>query len=74
MATLDEVLELVTAADTKQDSIIALLNGLKQQLADALSGVTLPPPVQAKIDAIWNQAKANADELDTAIAANTPPA
>lgn len=74
MATLDETLAAVTAEDTKVDSIIALVAGLKQQLADALAGTTLPPATQAKIDAIFSQATASAGKIDTAITANTPPA
>ena len=72
MATLQQVLDTVTAESTKEDSIIALLNGIKQQLADALSGATLPPAVQAQVDAIFQQATDNASKLDAAIAANTP--
>ena len=74
MATLDETLAAVTAEDTKVDSIIALVAGLKTQLADALSGTTLPPATQAKVDAIFAQATASAGKIDTAITANTPPA
>lgn len=73
MATLDETLAEVTAEDTKVDSIIALIGGLQQQLADALSGATLPPGVQAKVDQIFAQATASAGKIDTAISANTPP-
>lgn len=72
MATLDETLAAVTAEDTKVDSIIALVAGLKQQLADALSGTTLPPATQAKVDQIFAQATASAGKIDTAISANTP--
>lgn len=72
MATLDETLAAVTAEDTKVDSIIALVDGLKKQLADALAGVTLPPDTQAKVDAIFAQANASAGKIDTAITANTP--
>jgi Mg/Co/Ni transporter MgtE len=74
MATLDETLAAVTAEDTKVDSIIALVDGLKKQLADALAGTTLPPETQAKVDAIFQQATASAGKIDTAITANTPPA
>lgn len=73
MATLDETLAAVTAEDSKVDSIIALVDGLKKQLADALAGTTLPPAVQAKVDAVFAQATASAGKIDTAITANTPP-
>jgi hypothetical protein len=75
MATLDEVLVLVTDENTKLDSVIALVDGLKAQLDEALAGTTLPPAVQAKVDAIFAAATTNAgkivDALDTT---NTPPA
>lgn len=74
MATLQELLDLVTAEGTKEDSIIALLNGIKQQLADILAGSELPPGVQAQVDAVFAAATANANKLDAAITANTPAA
>lgn len=73
MPTLDEVLQQVTDEDTKVDSIITMLSGVEQQLKDALAGVTLPPAVQAKVDAVFAKAKGSADKIDAAIAANTPP-
>jgi altronate dehydratase len=66
MATLDEVLADVTDEGTQIDSLSVLVAGLKQQLADALSGTTLPPAVQAKVDAVFAG--------DDAINANTPAA
>lgn len=73
MASLDETLAAVTAEDTKADSIIALLAGIKAQL-DAVIGGALPPAAQAKVDAIFAQATASSGKIDTAITANTPPA
>ena len=74
MATsLDQVLADVTAESTLDDSIIALLQGIAQQLKDALSGVTLPPAAQAKVDAIFAATEANVAKVTAAIAANTPP-
>lgn len=70
MATLDETLAATTAEDTKIDSIIAYNTGIKKQLDDALSGASLPPGVQAKVDAIFAQANASAAKIDTAMAAN----
>ena len=72
-ATLDQVLSDVTAQTTKLDSIVSLITGLKQQLADALAGTTLPPAVQAKVDAIFATAEANSAKIDTALSANVPP-
>lgn len=71
MATLDDVLAKVTEESTQDDSIIALLQGLKQQLTDALSGATLPPAVQAKVDAVFDKDSANVTKVSEAISANT---
>ncbi len=73
MATLDDVLAVVTEEAGQIDSMIALMTGLQQQLADALAGITLPAQVQAKVDAIFTQAKADSDKIVAAIAANSPP-
>lgn len=74
MATLDEVVAKVTEEDTAIDSLIALVQGLKGQLDDVLSGVTLPPGVQAKVDAIFSAVEDNPQRIQDAIDANTPPA
>jgi hypothetical protein len=42
-------------------------------LAEALADTTLSPLVQAKVDAIFNQAKADSEEIVAALAANSPP-
>lgn len=72
MATLDQVLADITEENTRLDSIAALIGGLRQQLADALSGANLPPEVQAKVDAIFTAAEANKGKIDDALNANTP--
>ena len=59
MHTLDEVLAEVTKETDEAASITALINGLRQQIADALAGQTIPPPLQAKVDAIFAAAQAN---------------
>jgi len=74
MATLDETLAAVEAETTADDSIIALLEGLKAQLDEALSGATLPPAVQAKVNAVFSTATNNVAKVTAAVAANTPPA
>jgi nitrogen fixation protein len=74
MADLDQVLTSVTDEDTLIDSVIALLNGVEQQLKDALAGVTLPPGVQAKIDAVFDKVEASKAKVNAAIVANTPAA
>lgn len=72
--TLDQVLADVTDESTKLDSLGAFIAGLKQQIADALSGTTLPAPVQAKIDAVFAGVEANKAKVQTALDANIPPA
>ncbi len=72
--TSDEALAAVTAEDTRVDSLIALFATTKQQLADALSGVTIPPAVQAKINSIFDLSAAGAAKIDTALNTNVPPA
>lgn len=74
MATLDEVLVDVKAETTQITSLSVLTAGLKQQLADALSGVSLPPGVQAKVDAIFSGVESNKQAVVDAINSNTPAA
>lgn len=71
MATLQEVLDNVAAETTVIDSVLALITGLQQQLADILSGVNLPPAVQEKVDAVFAAVDANKAKLSTAIVTNT---
>lgn len=74
MATIDQLVQDVNDEDTLADSVGVFIAGLKQQLADALSGTTLPPDVQAKIDAAFATAEASKAKLSAAIVANTPSA
>ncbi len=68
MATLADTLALVTAEDTTIDSVLALVQGLKDQIASA--GLT--PADQAKVDAIFAQATSDQAKLQTALDANVP--
>jgi predicted choloylglycine hydrolase len=74
MATLDELLQDVSDESTQIDSLATLTAGLKQQLQDALSGASLPPAVQAKVDAVFAAVDANKGKVVDAINANTTPA
>lgn len=74
MAKIEEVLQDISDESTLEDSILALVTGIKQQLADALANVTVPADVQAKIDAAFAQLEANKAKLTDAITANTPAA
>ncbi len=71
MATLDDTLQAVTDEDTRVDSVIALLNGLKTQLDGVIAG-NLPPNLQAKVDAIFAEATGSSAKIDAAITSNTP--
>lgn len=71
MATIQEVLDVVAATSGSADSIIVLLNGIKQQLADALAQIGgVPAEVQAKIDEVFAIAVANKAKIDEAVSAN----
>jgi hypothetical protein len=73
MATLDEVLADVAEEGTKLDSLSTFIAGLKQQIADALAGTTLPPAVQAKVDAVFAGVESNKGKVQAALDANVPP-
>ena len=73
MANLDQVLADVAEESTKLDSLAAFIAGLKQQIADALSGATLPPAVQAKVDAVFAGVEANKAKVQEALDANVTP-
>ncbi len=70
--TLDDLVAQVEAQSTVVDSLVTLLNGIKQKLDDALSGTTLPPAVHAKVDAIFEADEATTQKMKDAILANTP--
>lgn len=72
MATLDQLVDDVTQENSLIDSISTLLAGIKQQLADALAGTTLPPAAQAKVDAVFQSLEDGKGKLSAAITANTP--
>lgn len=63
MALGQDILDMVTAEDTKVDSVIALLNGL-------VANNVIP---QAVADAIKAKIQGSEDKLDAAISANTSP-
>lgn len=67
MASLEDTLALAQAENTKLDSLRALLDGIEKQLADIIAG-QLPAPVQAKVDALFDQLTSNVAKVDAAIA------
>jgi len=68
MATIQDVQAAVAAESTVDDSIITLLNGIVQQLKDALA--TGNP---AALDAVVQSIQANTAKLQAAVTANTTP-
>ena len=74
MAKLDDIVADVTAETTLIEGVSTLVTGLKQQLADALTGENLSPEAQAKVDQIFATAEANKAKLAAALADNTPAA
>lgn len=67
--TLDDVITEVTAQKTVADSLVVFVQGLKQQLTDALAAND-PTKIQAIIDGL----DANTKEISDATVANTPAA
>lgn len=72
MATLEEVLQKVRENRTVLGSLNTLLDGIRQQVADVLSGAVVPPAVQAKINEIFAEAQATGQELEEVVIENTP--
>lgn len=70
MATLDDILASVESEDAVDDSIIALLTGIKAQLDAVLAG-NLTPAQQAKVDAIFQKVESSKAKVEQAILANT---
>lgn len=70
MATLEETLAAVQAEKTSEDSLVALVVGMKKQLDAALAGA-LTPSQQMRVDAIFNQITTNKAAVDAAVTANT---
>lgn len=71
MATLQDVIDAVTAETNNVDSLATFVAGLKQQLADALAAAgTLTPEQQAAIDGVFASVNANNQKIVDAMAAN----
>jgi len=73
MATLDEVLIVISDERTVVDGIATLLDQLKIMLDEALAK-ELTPEQQAKVDAIFAAAQGNKTDLATALLEHTPQA
>jgi len=75
MASVDDILVLVSAERGQIDSLVALTGSIKARLDEALAGA-LSPAVQAKVDEIFKDVTDNSSAIVKAINANTdtPPA
>lgn len=72
-AQVAAILAGVTEETTLIGGIGKVIDGLKQQVADALANMNIPPDVQANLDAIFSTEEANKAALAAALAANVPP-
>lgn len=72
MASIDDLVAAATQESNDEDSVLAVLVTIQKQLADVLSGATLPPDVQTKVDALFAEAQANSAKLAAAIATPAP--
>jgi len=68
--TLDDILAKVAAEKTVDDSIVTLLNGISQQLKDAIAAGA----DSVKLKAISDALDANIAEIQDAVTKNTPAA
>jgi hypothetical protein len=67
MADLDQALADIADEKTAIAGVATLIGTLRQQVADALSGATLPPAVQAKVDAVFAGLEDNKTALASAL-------
>jgi hypothetical protein len=74
MASIQDLVAAVDKETTDTGSLIALLAGIKQQLADALAQVgQLTPEQQAAIDGVFDKLNANDQAVADALGNNVPP-
>ena len=67
---LDELLDAVAAQQTKIDSLVTLTGELHKRVLEAM-GDTITPSQAMRIAQVFDAVKANSDEIDAAITANT---
>jgi hypothetical protein len=75
MATLQDLVDATSAQSGEIASMKTFIAGLEQAIKDALSGVTLPPDAQAKVDGVFANVTANTQQIKDAIDndPDTPP-
>lgn len=70
MAKLEDLLDAVASQQTQIDSLIALTEGLHEQVVAAM-GSTITPSQQMRIDQVFAQVGDNADDIAAALKENT---
>mgnify|MGYP000576577295 CR=1 FL=1 len=70
MSKLDDLLGAVEAQQTKIDSLITLTDGLHKAVLEAM-GDTITPSQAMRIAQVFDAVKANSDDIDAALTANT---
>jgi hypothetical protein len=71
--TLDDIIADISDLGTKEDGLVTLVKGLKDQLATVIPPGTLTPDQQAKVDAIFASVEARKAAIQAALDENTPP-
>lgn len=72
MASMQEIIDLITPLKSKVEGLNVLMDSMRNKIAELLAGEIVPPALQAKIDAVFTEAKGVADEIQVAIDENTP--
>lgn len=73
MASIDDAIAEVAAQNTALGSVKTLITTIEGQLQAALSGASLPPAVQAKVDQLFSSLQSNDQVIADALAAGVPP-
>lgn len=70
--SLDELIDIVKNEKSVVDSLVSLVHGLKDQLAEAIAKEGISPEAQAKIDGIFQAVTENVQEITDAIQTDGP--
>jgi hypothetical protein len=71
--TLDDIIADISDLGTKEDGLVTLVKGLKDQLAAAIPPGTLSAEQQAKVDQIFATVEQRKAAIQAALDENTPP-
>lgn len=70
MATMEQIITELENTKAGVQSLNVLMDAMRQKIADLLAGEIVPPNLQAKIDAIFAEAKNVSAEVQTALDEN----